>query len=284
MERKNLERGILGFLFCLNFFAWAAVLETSQRHFGKVTFFDVGQGDAIFIETSQAHQILIDGGPSGKILEKLSAEMPFYDRSLDLIILTHPEKDHMTGLIEVLKRYRVDYILWTGVKRNTSEYEEWKNALEKEKAPIRIARAGQKVRAAEAVFDILYPLEILEGTELKDSNNTSVVVRLSFGKTSFLFTGDIYQSGEKNLMAKRNDLSSDVLKLAHHGSKTSSSEEFLKRVLPAIAVAQAGKDNPYGHPHQEVLARLISIGSKILRTDEMGDIKIISDGERYSIF
>ena len=135
---------ILGILLGLNILAWAAVWSLRPQGL-EVTFFDVGQGDAAFIETPQNQQILIDGGPTSIILEKLGREMPFWDRTIDLIILTHPEHDHMAGLIEVLKRYQVGNILWTGVVRDTAEYKEWQKLIKEEGAKIYIAQAGQQI-------------------------------------------------------------------------------------------------------------------------------------------
>ena len=123
-DSKKIILVIFGILIGLNILAWLAVYDLSKSQFLEVNFFDVGQGDSIFIETPQRHQILIDGGPDETILEKLGREMPFWDRTIDLIILTHPEHDHLAGLIEVLKRYKVENILWTGVSRTTSEYKE----------------------------------------------------------------------------------------------------------------------------------------------------------------
>jgi len=267
---------ILGVLFGLNVLAWLAVWDLSQDNL-TVTFFDVGQGDAIFIETPQNQQILIDGGPTSIILEKLGREMPFWDRTIDLIILTHPEHDHMAGLIEVLKRYQVGNILWTGVVRDTAEYKEWQKLIKEEGAKIYIAQAGQQIEGGPTSINILYPLESLEGQESKDSNNTSIVARLVFGENSFLFTGDAPQSVEKKLLETAID--SDILKIGHHGSKTSSAQDFIGVVSPEVTVISAGKDNKYGHPAPEVLQKLS--GVKILRTDLDGDIKIISDGKRY---
>jgi len=299
MKKQNIISLILGGLFCLNILAWIAVYEVSQPRFLEVNFFDVGQGDAIFIETPKRHQILIDGGPSSVILEKLGKEMPFWDRSIDLIILTHPERDHLAGLIEVLKRYKVENILWTGVIRNTSEYQEWIKSIQNEKAKIKIAKANQKIILSKSdwglssawegggrvgvhnFIDVLYPLENLEGQTFKDSNNTSIVAKLVFGENSFLFTGDIDKSAEGKLIESGVDINSNVLKVAHHGSKTSSAEEFIKEVSPEIAVISVGKDNKYGHPHQEVLETLAKYDITILRTNQDGDIKIISDGNNF---
>jgi competence protein ComEC len=275
---------ILGFLFLANFFAWIVVFDLRSHKFLEVNFFDVGQGDAIFIETPTRHQILIDGGPSPKIIEKLAREIPFWDRSIDLIILTHPEKDHVTGLLEVLKRYKVENILWTGIVRDIPEYKEWLNLIGKEKANVKIARAGQKISCKNCKWkiEVFYPFESLEGEEFEDSNNTSIVNKLIFGNSSFLFTGDIYKDVEESLALTPFDLNSKILKVAHHGSKTSSSEKFLEKVLPEIAVISVG-ENKYGHPNKEVLEILEKYGIRVLRTDREGDIKIISDSKKYEV-
>jgi len=290
VRTKNFSFFILGALFSLNILAWIAVYDFCKPQLLAVNFFDVGQGDAIFIVSPQRHQILIDGGPGPAILEKLAAEMPFYDRSLDLIILTHPERDHISGLIEVLKRYEVENILWTGIVRNSSEYEEWMKLIKEEKAKIFIAKLSQKVicqgnhpEQKGEFMEILNPLESLEGREFKnDSNDTSIVIKLVFNKETFLFTGDISSKIEKDLKLANLPLKADILKVAHHGSKYSSSDYFLESVLPEIAVIQVGK-NSYGHPTEEVLRRLEKFGIKTLRTDLDGDIKIVSDGKNYEI-
>ena len=264
-------------LFCFNILAWSAVFDLNSQSI-EVVFFDIGQGDSIFIETPQKHQVLIDGGPSSVILEKLGEEMPFWDRTIDLIILTHPEHDHIAGLIEVLKRYKVEQVLWTGIIRETGEYKEWTKLLEQEKSKITIAQQGQKIIFTGGEMIILYPFEDLQGQEIKAVNNTSIVAKLIFGQNSFLFTGDAFKSVERKLVKEEIELASNVLKVGHHGSKTSSAEEFIEKVNPEIAVIQCGKDNRYGHPHPEVLATLEKFGIKILRTDQDGDIKIISNG------
>lgn len=270
-------------LLWVNSFAWAVVYELNKTQFLEVNFFDIGQGDAIFIETPKGYQILIDGGPSSVILEKLGKEMPFWDRTIDLVVLTHPERDHISGLIEVLKRYRVDFILWTGILRNTGEYKEWKRLIEEEIVQVKIAKADQKIFFPETFLDVLYPFEDLEGKDFKNTNNTSIALRLVFNNHSFIFTGDLYKSVERKLVDRGLYLDSNVLKVGHHGSKTSSCEEFLEKVKPEIAVISAGKENPYNHPHPEVLEVLDKYDITVLRTDIDGDIKIISDGENMEI-
>ncbi|OGZ24577.1 MAG: hypothetical protein A2896_00485 [Candidatus Nealsonbacteria bacterium RIFCSPLOWO2_01_FULL_43_32] len=289
--KKNSVLIILGILLGLNLLAWVAVWELAGSGRLEVTFFDVGQGDSILIETPQNQQILIDGGPSGeRVLEKLGKEMPFWDRTIDLIILTHPERDHMAGLLEVLKRYEVQNILWTGVVRDTAEYQEWEKLIGEEGANIYIAKAGLRITGGptslqiwgRSDLNILYPFESLEGRALKDSNNTSIIARLVFGQTSFLFTGDALKSVEGQLLNRdKQSVDSDVLKVGHHGSKTSTVQEFVEAVSPEIAVISAGKDNSYGHPHQETLDTLVKYGITILRTDLAGNIKIISNGQDY---
>ncbi len=291
-QNKRLVFGILVSLLLLNVLAWVAVYDLNKFNLLDVTFFNVEQGDAVFIETPQSHQIIIDGGPDSTILEKLGEKMPFWDGSLDLIILTHPENDHLVGLLGVLKRYKVKNILWTGVTRDTAEFKEWEKLIEEEKnkegAKIKIAQAGQKILWKSGFhnidnsadfMEILFPFEDLEGKSLKDSNNTSVIVKLVFGKNSFLFTGDAYKSVEGELLEKGADIDSDVLKDGHHGSKTSSAEEFIKAISPEIAVISAGKDNSYGHPHQETLDALEKYGITVLRTDVNGDIKFLCDSQ-----
>lgn len=278
---------IIGALFLLNILVWFFIFDIGKTSGLEVNFFDVGQGDAVFIETpDQGHgggqQILIDGGPDSVILEKLAREMPFWDRTIDLIILSHPESDHLAGLLEVLKRYRVKNILWTGVVRDTAEYREWLELIDKEKANIKIAKAGQEIILPKVVLEILHPFEDWQGKELKDSNHSSIVLRLAFEESSFLFTGDIYNFQEREMILREANIDSDILKVAHHGSKTSSSEEFIEKVSPEIAIIQVGKDNSYGHPRQETLETLNKYGIKIFRTDQDGDIKIISDGANYS--
>ena len=282
-QNKKFVLGILLILFFFNVLAWLTVYDLSRSRFLEVTFFDIGQGDAIFIETPSGHQVLIDGGPDSTVLEKLGKEMPFWDRTIDLVILTHPEHDHYGGLIEVLKRYKVENILWTGIIRDTAEYKEWQKLIKNEKAKIKIAQGGQNLKTGSTVLHILYPFEDLEGKEVKNTNNTSVIGRLVFGQRSFLFTGDAYKSTERKLIKNNTKLNSDVLKVGHHGSKTSTAEEFVEQVSPEIAVISVGKNNRYGHPCPETLETLAKYSTIVLRTDLKGDIKIFSDGENLEI-
>lgn len=288
LNHKKSAICILALLVCFNILAWYGVWNINSQKFLEIVFFDIGQGDAIFIQTSQKHQILIDGGPDSTILEKLTREMPYYDRTIDLIILTHSEHDHIAGLIEVLKSYKVENVLWTAVAHSAKENQKWRDLIEKEKTNIIIAQAGQKIiiesdKQEQIYFEILWPFDSLEEKEMKNINNTSIVSRLVFKNNSFLFTGDIFKSIEKKLIKNEIFLDSDVLKIGHHGSKTSSSLEFIQAVSPEIAVIQCGRNNRYGHPHKETLAILEKFDIIVLRTDKEKDIKIISDGNNLRL-
>jgi competence protein ComEC len=279
---KKVVLFIAGFLFLLNIFSWNEVFALFGPHNLRVDFWDVGPGDSTFILTPEKHQILIDGGPDASILRKLSLLMPFWDRNLDLVILTHPESDHMQGLLYALQRYKADYILWTGVKKTTPEYTEWMSVLAKQKklgAKIIIAEYGQEIKAGNVLIDTLHPLESVEGENAKNtSNDTCIVSKLIFGKNSFLFVGDISSTAEKELVYEKLNLQSDVLKVAHHGSKYSTLDLFLSDVNPKFAVISVGAKNTYGHPTPEVLQRLEKFGIKMFRTDKDGDVEFVSDG------
>lgn len=270
---------ILLTLLILNVLVFPFVVLLSLPAYLEVSFFDVGQGDSIFIEAPGGYQILIDGGPSySKVLDSLSVEMPFNDKEIDLIVLSHPESDHMTGLLSVLENYRVDNVLWTGIEKDGEKFESWKRMIKEEGANIYYANSGDKVIAGDAILEILNPKESLVGQEVEESNNTAVVLKMQYEDSSFIFTGDISSKIEKEL----DNIDVDILKIAHHGSKYSTANIFLEKVSPLLSIIQVGK-NSYGHPTEEVLTRLDNFGIKVLRNDINGNIKIVSDGVNYKI-
>lgn len=281
---KNKLFRILTIVFIVLILAWVWVFIEERREFLEINFYDVGQGDSIFIETPAKKQILVDGGPDLIILEKLGKELPFWDRHIDLVILTHPEYDHMAGLIEVIKRYKINGILTTGVVRDTAEYQEWEKIIKEENIPIYIAYTGGVINLGNDIkLFVLHPFENLSGQEIKNSNNTSVVARLVYKDFELLLTGDIEKKIEKELIKNlpAGELQSDILKIAHHGSKTSTTEDFIKAVNPLVAVIQAGKNNSYGHPHQSVLDTLSNIATFITGRDS--DVEILTDGIKFQI-
>ena len=270
---------ILLTLLILNILVLPFVIFLSFGAYLEVSFFDVGQGDSIFIKAPGNYQVLIDGGPSyTKVLNGLSREMPFNDKEIDLMILSHPESDHMTGLLSVLENYKVDNIIWTGIEKEGEKFETWKRMINEEGANIYYAKSGDKVVMGDASLEIVSPKESLKDKVFKESNDTAVVTKLLYKDSSFLFTGDISSKLESGL----NDVDVDILKIPHHGSKYSTSEDFLKKTSPLVSVIQVGA-NSYGHPTKEVLTRLDNFGIKVLRNDTNGDIKIVSDGINYKI-
>jgi len=273
---------LLIILFIITAIVWVFVFTEQNKKFLKVKFFDVGQGDSIFIETPDKKQILIDGGPDLSILEKIGRAMLFYDRYIDVIILSHPEADHLNGLVEVVKRYNVGAIIMTGVFRNTTQYRKFLDIIENKKISIYLVELNGEIDFGNNIkMDILYPFESLKGKTFSDSNNTSIVARLIYENFETLFTGDIEKSIENKLIKASVDLKSDILKVAHHGSKTSTGEDFLKAVSASVAVIQMGKNNRYGHPHSDVLERLKD--ALVLTTGDSGDIKILTDGKNIFI-
>jgi competence protein ComEC len=262
---------------------WAVALTAPD---GKlhISFLDVGQGDAVLIQTPNGQNILIDGGPDPqKINLELSKKLPFWDRTIDLVVCTQPQADHVTGLVDVLQRYKVKQVLESGVSYNSSIYQEWLRLVEDKGIEYNIARAGQEIDLGGGItMKILNPPpEFFQGTSC-DVDNNGVVLKLTWHKVSFLFTADIREEAEFELIGQRANLKSTVLKVAHHGSETSTTQQFLAAVDPEAAVISVGADNPFGHPNPEVVERLIDRLNEdsVYRTDEDGTIEFITDGER----
>ena len=268
----------LGALTLAAIVTWSAVFHFDGGWL-TVAFLDVGQGDAIFIETPKGNQVLIDGGPNKAVLAELSEVMTFYDRSIDAIILTHPHQDHVGGLVEVLKRYDVDLVFDSGDTASIAEFVEFKKIIsEKNIKEIRVRRGARILLGSETYFDALLP-DVFNDSENQHQN--MVVGRLTYGDTCFLLTGDMEREHEFKIL--EDDIDCEVLKVGHHGSKTSSSEAFLKAVSPEIAVIEVGIKNRYGHPYQAVLERLTASAVQIFRTDTSGAIIIESDGKNIFV-
>jgi len=262
---------------------WIAAITTPDTKL-HVFFLDVGQGDAILIRTPSHHHILIDGGPSPEaITNELGERLPFWSRSIDLVVLTHPHNDHITGLVEVLRRYEVKQVLESGIECDSPAYSEWLKLIDEKGIKRTIARAGQRIELGAGIWlDILHPpADLLQGTD-SDTDNNGVVLRLVYGEVSFLLTADIYHEGEQCLLRQGVELESAVLKVAHHGADTSSSLPFLNAVSPQLAIISVGEDNPYHLPDEEVCDRLEqSLGQdRVYLTSERGTIELISDGHK----
>lgn len=279
--KSKLKLGLLVILVLTCLFSAYLVTKEDRGRVLTVAFLDIGQGDAIFIEAPTGNQLLIDGGPGKSILRELSKVMPFYDRSIDVMIASHPDADHISGLNDVLEHYKVDLFLEPGVEGDTTIYKELNSRLERLKIKKLEARRGMVVDLGEgAQLEIIFPVTDPSGME---TNTASIVARLVYGENEFLLTGDSPSNIEEYLVSLECPkcpltLESDVLKAGHHGSKTSTSDIFVQAVSPDFAIISAGKDNRYGHPHPEVIDTLTKHKTKILRTDEQGRIVFESDG------
>ena len=240
---------------------------------------DIGQGDALFIESPTGTQILVDGGPPRKILSQLSRVMSPFDRTIDSIIITNPDQDHIGGFLDVLKVYKVDKIFEPGTYNDSKIYQNFKAEIKNKNISNILVKAGMRLDIGGGAFiDILFPDR---DVSLWDSNDGSVVAKITYGETSVMLTGDATSETEKIILDEYQKiaLTSTVLKVGHHGSRTSSSADFVEAVTPSFALISDGKDNNYGHPHQDTLDTLASFGAKIFRTDLLGTIIMKSDGE-----
>ena len=302
--KQNLRWYLVGALLIVSVLIGQAVWAEASKKDLTVAFMDVGQGDGIFIEAPNGVQMIVDGGPDRKILGEIKKLMPFYDRTIDLIVVTNPDKDHMAGFIDILKNYEVGKVLEPGTTTDTKVYAEFEKSVENEKSPLRSASsAGQAKgpeysRGAEKIiarrnmriildqqnkvyFDILFPDRDVSDWK---TNDGSIVGKLIYGNQSFLLTGDTIKGIENYLVnLDPKSLDTDVLKLAHHGSKTSSSEELLEAASPLYAVISAGFNNRYGHPHQEVLDRLEKNKIPYLGTYDKGTVVFKTDGKKLQV-
>ena len=241
----------------------------------EVHFVDVGQGDSILVRTADA-AVLIDGGDRSSgataYLQRLGV------RRLDIAIATHPHADHIGGLTEVLRSIPVDRVVTNGQEHTTPIYESFLDAIIDAQAEYLEVGRGDRLEIGSIVFEVLHP------TSLADSlNNNSLVLRLSYGEVSFLFTGDSEREAEASMIASGQDLSAQVLKVAHHGSNSSSTPSFLQRVQPEVAIYSAGAGNPFGHPHTETLAALAAVGAEVYGIDVHGTVIVVTDGDSCEV-
>ena len=280
--KKYLPYILILIILAIAIYIWLVVLSNKDSKMLKVAFLDVGQGDAIYIETPNKKQVLIDGGKDSKLIYSLSKVMPFADRSLDLVIITHRDMDHIGGLPMLLEGYRVDRVIDNGAKGETEVSNLIDEKIQNRSIEKVIARDGMRItldQKRNIYLDIIYPNKEIEGMDLNDG---SVVAKLIYGQNSFLFTGDAGVYAENLIMWEETegDLDIDVLKLGHHGARSSSSLLWLEKTSPELAIISAGKNNSYGHPHKEILERLESLKIPFLSTVDTGTILIKSDGQK----
>lgn len=273
---------------------WLAVFTFPEDQLHLI-FCDVGQGDAI-LAIHGSNQVLIDGGPGNKVLSCLSSHMPFWDREIEMVILTHQDNDHLAGLISVMERYSIDQFVSNSLIVDKAVFWQAREKILEKKISVYSPQAGDKLRVGKLALEVFWPEE-KQGSELVwqkgedpqvlgievstgETNELSVVTKLSYGEFDVLLPGDIESEQEERIENQIGDI--EVLKVAHHGSKYSSALSFLEKISPELAVISVGR-NPYGHPTQELLERLKKAGVKIKRTDLDGDIKIVSNGQKWGI-
>lgn len=305
--RKHMPRSwklvfTLSILFTVTI--WLAVLAYPTNNL-QIIACDVGQGDAILV-TLGRRQMLIDGGPNNKVLDCLSKYMPFWDREIEIVVLTHPQADHYTGLIDVFSRYKVKMFLANALDASSQEYKVLKEQVGGSGADVVNPTTGMVVRLGLIHLDILNPSKkfIAQNSEKEkqvsnksttknsgvlgaytsklDPNEFSVVVHLNYGKTSALFTGDIGPNKSDLIAQELTDIGAqvDYIKVPHHGSKNGMTERLLDTASPSVAVISVGKNNRYGHPSEEVIKLLSDKEIKTLRTDEIGDVVVVTDGNK----
>jgi len=241
-----------------------------------IHFIDVEQGDSILIDCGE-YEILIDGG--GKSPGVVNYLKPLVDGSLEVMVATHPHADHIGGLIDVLVQYQVNEIWHNGDTATSKTYSEFMAAVDSEGASVNIARRGNQILWADIILDVLNPPDKL----WSDTNNNSIVLRLSYGDIAFLFTGDAEKEAELSILESISSCQAEILKIGHHGSNTASSPVFIDAVMPEVAIYMAGANNRYGHPHQETIDALTKAGAKIYGTDINGTIIITTNGKKFAI-
>jgi len=292
MKIKN-SKIILIFLLLLAGLVWGVASQLPDDRFHLV-FCDVGQGDAILV-VKGSNQILIDGGPNEKVLACLSNHLPFWDRQIELVVATHPEADHLTGLVSIIQRYRILQIISNSLLSESGIFQKFRTEVVSRQISVHSPETGEEIKIGEIKLKILYPTEKL-GEEIVwktleepkvlglsaypgNFNKTAIVALLEFGEFQALLTGDVGVEEEEEFLPALSEI--EVLKVAHHGSKYSTSEKFLTMTRPKLAVISVGANNRYGHPAPEVLERLRAVGAQIRRTDLEGEIEIVSDGKNW---
>jgi competence protein ComEC len=263
---------------------------------------DVGQGDATLI-TKGFNQVLIDGGPpNNQVLTCLGKYMPFWDRKIEMLMVSHPQSDHLGGLLEVVRRYQVQILVVPNTGEATDLFRNFYQVVKARPIKVVTAKTGQQLILDGEVYGVIWP-DLQPGvskiwnmdqirwetfmkagaTQDQLVNDQSTVLSLKYGQFKVLFTGDIEAKTEQALIDRGGLQVTTVLKVGHHGSKTSTSEVFLRALAPQLALIEVGKGNTYGHPNPEVVSRLQKEGIVVKRTDQLGDVEIISDGVEWRV-
>ncbi len=246
--------------------------ETNSTNL-RLYFFDIGQGDTIFMDTPSHFQVLVDGGPNNEVVSELSKVMPIGDTTLDLVVVTHNHADHIGGLVDVLRHYDVAEIWISGAIHTTEGFQEMLELIRDRGVKVTVVTAGQTVAQDGLEGIALFPLTNQTGLSPENQHDSSLVTYWQYGTNSWLLTGDAETEHETQMLARGLIKPVTILKIGHHGSNTSTSEELLKAAQPKYAVISLGENNRYGHPHQVTLDKLATFGIPVLRTDQAGTIR-----------
>jgi beta-lactamase superfamily II metal-dependent hydrolase len=255
-------------------------ITTPELH---VSFLDVGQGDAILVQTPSGKTMLIDGGPTNTILERVADNVSYFDNDIDVIVATHPDADHITGLIPILEKYKISTVLVSSAEGSTKIFDDLTSHINNEHADVHVAHTGDLIDFHDGVTaKILYPDKNYVAKK-NDTNDASISLVLTYGDESFLLTGDLPSVEESKLIGDYLPSHVTVYKAGHHGSKYSSGEQLLSYIKPEYVVVSAGKDNKYGHPNPEAILRLEKYSKEIISTINRGTISFITDGRMMDV-
>lgn len=276
--KKYPQSVTLAVLFGLNVLIWVAVSEASPRNFVTVSFLDIGQGDSELIQGRNGNTVLVDGGPNRIVLRRLTENLPTIAKSIDMLVETHPDSDHIGGFPSVLNTYKVGSFMEPGVESPNNVDDEIRKIRGMKHVPDVLARAGMILDFHDGSFlRVLFPDRDPTGWE---TNTASIVMQYVYGDTCFLLTGDSPSNIEDYLVTLYgHNLKCDVLKAGHHGSKYSTDDNYLNFVMPTTAIISAGFQNKYGHPSPETITRLQDHNVQILSTIDLGTIIAKSDGK-----
>ena len=270
---------IIGFILLASFIS---TFPDGKLH---IFFCNVGQGDAAYIRFPDGRDMLIDGGPNDSVLACLGRHMPFWDREINIVVNSHPQNDHVKGLISVLNRYTVDDVVRSDLTSSSDVYAQFIDVIKTHHVPVRLVSAGEHITVGPTSLSVIWPSEshVLGVTTDANLNDGCVVLWLHYGSFDALFPGDADAHVEPYYVGgPLADGRVEVLKVPHHGSRTGMTQAFVDWLKPAVSIISVGK-NSYGHPSKEAIDMLQNIGSKILRTDQKGDIEITSDGKDFGV-
>lgn len=294
MSKKEFLIGLILGLILLLITSFSAY-QNSAKGLLKIVFCDVGQGDAAFIRTPSGQDVLIDAGPDERVLNCLNHNLPFWDRDIEMVIISHPQADHIGGLPAVLKHYKIGTLMMENQADKSAEYKEVRELITERKITVQNPFSGQRIDFGDGTeAKIIWPErkwlagringrgEILGASTFRgDLNATSTVLLFNYGVFKILFTGDADMEIQPEILRNISLENADILKIPHHGSKKAVTEKFLETVRPKLAVISVGKNNRFGHPAKELMKKLTELKIPILRTDQKGEIKFISDGRNW---